>query len=78
MRINEPITNRELLLNPEEPLVSRTDAGGRITFVYKAFIDISGFTEAELLGQPHSSKRFERTRCVAWDHIRIRKRGHQV
>jgi methyl-accepting chemotaxis protein/aerotaxis receptor len=57
MRTNEPITNRELLLNPEEPLVSRTDAGGRITFVNKAFIDISGFTEAELLGQPHNMVR---------------------
>ncbi len=35
-------------------LVSRTDAGGRITFVNKAFIDISGFTEAELIGSPHN------------------------
>ncbi len=35
-------------------LVSRTDPGGRITFVNKAFVDISGFSEEELLGAPHN------------------------
>ena len=54
MRVNEPITDREVLMKEGEALVSKTDAGGRITFVNRAFIDISGFTEAELIGQPHN------------------------
>ncbi|CAA7627048.1 Methyl-accepting chemotaxis protein [Candidatus Terasakiella magnetica] len=54
MRDNGPVTNREVELKDGEMLVSRTDPGGRITFVNKAFIDISGFTEAELVGAPHN------------------------
>ncbi|MBI3444784.1 MAG: Tar ligand binding domain-containing protein [Magnetospirillum sp.] len=54
MRDNGPVTNREVELNDGDMLVSRTDPGGRITFVNKAFIDISGFTEQELLGSPHN------------------------
>ncbi|CAA7619856.1 PAS domain-containing methyl-accepting chemotaxis protein [Magnetospirillum sp. SS-4] len=54
MRDNGPVTDREVELKDGDLLVSRTDAGGRITFVNKAFIDISGFTEAELLGSPHN------------------------
>ncbi|WP_374313979.1 methyl-accepting chemotaxis protein [Dongia sp.] len=54
MRLNEPITDREIMVDADRPIVSRTDAGGRITFVNQAFIDISGFEEAELMGQPHN------------------------
>ncbi|MBK8159980.1 MAG: PAS domain-containing protein [Rhodospirillaceae bacterium] len=35
-------------------LVTRTDSAGRITFVNQAFLDISGFSEEELMGQPHN------------------------
>ncbi len=54
MRDNGPVTNREVELRDGDMLVSRTDAGGRITFVNRAFIDISGFTEQELMGSPHN------------------------
>ncbi|MBI2253402.1 MAG: PAS domain S-box protein [Proteobacteria bacterium] len=54
MRLNEPITDREIMVDADRPIVSKTDAGGRITFVNQAFIDISGFEEAELTGQPHN------------------------
>ena len=54
MRDNGPITNREVELADDMLLVSRTDTGGRITFVNKAFVDISGYTEEELLGAPHN------------------------
>lgn len=54
MRDNGPVTGREVEFPPEDILVSRTDAGGRITFVNQAFIAISGFTEDELLGAPHN------------------------
>ncbi|MBI2239693.1 MAG: Tar ligand binding domain-containing protein [Magnetospirillum gryphiswaldense] len=54
MRINEPITTREIVMKDGEMLVSRTDTGGRITFVNQAFVDISGYTRDELIGQPHN------------------------
>ncbi len=54
MRVNEPVTNREVFLPEGETIVSRTDPGGRITFVNKAFLDISGFSAEELIGAPHN------------------------
>ncbi|MGE4281391.1 MAG: methyl-accepting chemotaxis protein [Magnetospirillum sp.] len=54
MRINEPITTNEIVMTDGEMLVSRTDTGGRITFVNQAFVDISGYTRDELIGQPHN------------------------
>ncbi|AWK90069.1 methyl-accepting chemotaxis protein [Azospirillum thermophilum] len=54
MRVNEPITNIEVELKEGVPLVSRTDSHGRITFVNKAFVEISGFSEDELMGAPHN------------------------
>ena len=35
-------------------IVSKTDLKGRITYVNKIFMDMAGYTEKELLGQPHS------------------------
>ncbi|KAA2214461.1 methyl-accepting chemotaxis protein [Teichococcus oryzae] len=54
MRDNGPITDREIHLRDDEVLVSRTDTGGRITFVNDAFIRISGFSREELIGAPHN------------------------
>ncbi|WP_173012450.1 methyl-accepting chemotaxis protein [Niveispirillum sp. SYP-B3756] len=54
MRDNGPVTNREIEIADGELLVSKTDTAGRITFVNAAFVAISGFAEAELLGQPHN------------------------
>ncbi|PPQ27744.1 methyl-accepting chemotaxis protein [Rhodopila globiformis] len=54
MRLNEPITDREVLVPENETIVSRTDTGGRITFVNKTFCEVSGFREDELIGKPHN------------------------
>ena len=54
MRDNGPVTNREVEMTDGDLLVSKTDAGGRISFVNDAFIAISGFSEQELLGAPHN------------------------
>lgn len=54
MRLNEPITSREIDFDEDDVLVSRTDPDGRIVFCNKAFTRISGFTTEELLGAPHN------------------------
>ena len=54
MRNNTPVTSREYALREGMAIVSRTDAKGRITDVNADFIEASGFTEAELIGQPHN------------------------
>jgi len=54
MRNNQPVTNVEVELDEGTLIVSKTDLKGLITYVNKAFIDISGFSESELIGQPHN------------------------
>jgi len=45
MRVNEPITNHAAPVPDGEPLVSRTDPGGRIVFANHVFVEVSGYTE---------------------------------
>ena len=47
-------TNNEKQLSSEEFIVSKTDSKGKILYGNKIFIDISGYSEQEILGQPHS------------------------
>jgi aerotaxis receptor len=48
------VTERETAFPIGELIVSQTDRDGRITMCNQAFVRMSGFTEAELIGQPHS------------------------
>jgi methyl-accepting chemotaxis protein/aerotaxis receptor len=54
MRVNQPVTKTEIELKDAEPLVSRTDPGGRILFANQVFVDTSGYSEQELVGAPHN------------------------
>lgn len=54
MRTNLPVTNVELELSSEKSIVSKTDLKGRITYINPYFIEVSGFTEEELMGSPHN------------------------
>jgi methyl-accepting chemotaxis protein len=54
MQINMPVTNTERLVSASDSIVSKTDLKGIITFVNEDFLRISGFTEEELIGAPHS------------------------
>ena len=54
MKINLPVTQNEVHLRDDTMIVSRTDLKGVLTYVNKDFLQISGFTEAELIGQSHN------------------------
>ena len=54
MRSNLPVTDKEVILAPDTLIVSKTDLKGRITFINRDFIEISGFVESELIGEPHN------------------------
>src|SRR5580698_5919189 len=54
MRLNEQINSIETEVTGDAPLVSRTDPAGRIAFANHVFVDVSGFTEEELIGAPHN------------------------
>jgi methyl-accepting chemotaxis protein len=54
MRINMPVTSVEVPLRDDTLIVSKTNLKGQITYINKDFLDISGFTEAELINEPHN------------------------
>jgi PAS domain S-box-containing protein len=47
-------TNKEIELSSKRYIVSKTDPKGIIEYGNDYFVEISGYTEAELIGQPHS------------------------
>ncbi len=54
MRDNGPVSGKEIELRDDQLIISRTDNQGRIVYANADFIEISGFTEEELIGQPHN------------------------
>jgi len=46
--------NNEIKLDPKRYIVSKTDKHGIIEYGNDYFVEISGYTEPELLGKPHS------------------------
>ncbi len=54
MRSNLPVTNIEYVLRDNETPTSKTDAHGNITYVNRDFVNISGFSEDELIGAPQN------------------------
>ncbi len=55
-RLTRPrvLTGRERTFEPDEIIVSKTDTSGRILYANDVFLRVAGYTEAEVIGQPHS------------------------
>ncbi len=70
-RPTTPPTGREVTFEKHEVIVSKTDLKGIITYANPVFLKIAGFTEEEVLGQPHNIIRHpDMPRCVfklLWD-----------
>ncbi|MGK5025167.1 methyl-accepting chemotaxis protein [Janthinobacterium sp. RB2R34] len=54
MRLNMPVTQTETILNDGMTIVSTTDLQGNINYANQYFIEISGYSESELLGAPQN------------------------
>ena len=57
MKMNLPVTSNEKILDDNALIVTKTDLKGQITYVNRDFIDISGYSEQELMGEPHNMVR---------------------
>lgn len=53
-RPNIPPTGKERTFCEDELIVSKTDARGIITYANSVFCRVAGYSEDELLGQPHN------------------------
>jgi len=47
-------TDKERFFSEDDIIVSKTDLKGRMTYVNETFCAIAGYSEEELIGQPHS------------------------
>ena len=53
MKHPEPI-DRQIRLNPKKYIVSKTDPKGILEYGNDYFVEISGYSESELIGKPHN------------------------
>ncbi len=71
-RLVQP-TGRERFFREQDTIVSKTDTTGKITYANRVFIDVSGYSERELVGAPHSIVRHPAMpRCIfqlLWEEI---------
>jgi methyl-accepting chemotaxis protein len=54
MKINIPITHTEIEFEDSQFMLTKTDLKGVITYANQDFVNISGFTEEELVGSGHN------------------------
>lgn len=70
-------SGQERFFDSNEIIVSKTDLKGHITYTNEMFIQLAGFTEKELLGQPHSMIRHpDMPRCIfklLWGNLQAKK-----
>jgi len=82
MRSNLPVTTVEYPITDDTLIVSRTDTKGKLTYFNDQFVEAAGFTEAELMGQPHNIIRHPDMPPEAfenlWETLKAGKPGAKV
>lgn len=69
MKINLPVSGRAVEFSVNANILSTTNPKGAITYVNQDFINISGFSEAELLGVNHNIVRHPDMPPEAFEHL---------
>ncbi len=77
MKKNLPVTDNEKRFPEDKKLISTTDLQGNITHCNDIFIEVSGYTREELVGQPHNLVRHPDMPPAAfqvmWEHLKAGK-----
>ena len=65
--------NKEVAWDKTKTIMSKTDAKGVIEYVNQVFMDVCGYSEAELIGKPHNVIRHpdmpKTIFKILWDNI---------
>jgi len=65
--MNKPTPiNEEIILDPKRYIVSETDEKGKITFCNDYFMEVSGYSQEELIGKAHNIVRHPDTPKVVF------------
>ncbi|WP_456372768.1 PAS domain-containing protein [Thiolapillus sp.] len=74
------VTDMETPYPEGKLIVSRTDTEGRITHCNRSFVDMSGYEEAEIIGQPHALLRHPDMPAAAfedlWNTVKAGRKWH--
>lgn len=77
MRKNLPITNNEKTFSANSKLISVTDLNGTLLECNDDFVEVSGFSKQELIGQPHNIIRHPdmpaQAFALMWSYIKAGK-----
>jgi len=75
-------TNKEIVLDPERTILSKTDSKGIIVYASDYFMEISGYSLTELMGKPHNVIRHPDMPKVVfellWRSIKNKQNMHAV
>jgi len=69
MKMNLPVTQREVDYPRDANIVSKTDLKGIVTYANSDFVNISGFTEEELIGKSHNLVRHPDMPSAAFEDL---------
>lgn len=71
------LTGVERHFSANDVIVSKTDLKGRITYANRTFLEVSGYEEEDVLGQPHSLIRHPHMPravfALLWDYLHARR-----
>jgi aerotaxis receptor len=69
MKINLPVTGRNVDFAPDANILSTTDLTSAMTYANQDFIDVSGYSRDELIGSPHNLLRHPDMPPAAFAHM---------
>ncbi len=69
MKVNMPVTDHEVLMKKGTILVTRTNQKGIITYANDAFVEISGFSREELIGENQNIVRHPDMPAAAFEDL---------